>query len=179
MKKKFLSKLQGWLWAPKGFPYDKNCNAGLLQGDLSKIIKDEFNSKRNYKVLNLNLKDGYEPFLLIITPNFQCILTIAGEKDKKTLLMRSDEESLKNVIELINMKLNQENYEEGLLFRNSINNLGELNINDGFEKNFWPSLSAKLAQAVPNFNIQNFVKNDDKTVQITEAKLLKAISHEV
>ena len=32
---------------------------------------------------------------------------------------------------------------------------------------------------MPNHNIQNSVKNDEKNVQITEAKLLRAISHEV
>jgi hypothetical protein len=116
---------------------------------------------------------------MLITPNFQCILTIAGEKDKKALLMKCDEDSLRTAIELIHKKLNQENYDEGLSFRNAINDLGQLNINDQFEKNFWPSLSVKLAQSMPNLNVQNLIKNNDKTVQITEAKLLKAISHEV
>ena len=178
-EKKFFSKLQGWLWAPKGFPYFEKSNAGLLPGNFPKIIKEDFDVSKNYKVLNLSQKDGYEPFLLIITPNFQCLLTILGDKDKKILLMRCDEDSLKIAIELMHLKLNQENNEEGFNFRNTINNLGELNINDQFEKYFWPSLSIKLAQIVPNFNVQNLINNDDKTVQITEAKLLKAISHEV
>ena len=76
-------------------------------------------------------------------------------------------------------KLNQENYEEGVKFRKSINNLGNLNINNQFEKNFWPILSAKLAKLGTNHNIHNFVGNEKKNVQITEAKLLSAISHEV
>ena len=95
------------------------------------------------------------------------------------LLMKCDEESLKLSIELMHAKLNQENYEEGVKFRNAINNLGNLNINNQFEKLFWPILSAKLANSTPNHNIQNSVKNDEKNVQITEAKLLRAISHEV
>ena len=81
---------------------------------------------------------------MIITPNFQCVLSIVGEKDKKILLMKCDEESLKLSIELMHTKLNQENYEEGVKFRNAINNLGNLNINNQFEKLFWPILSAKL-----------------------------------
>jgi len=76
-------------------------------------------------------------------------------------------------------KLNQENYEEGVKFRNAINNLGNLNIDNQFEQLFWPILSAKLASIAPNHNIQNSAKNDEKNVQITEAKLLRAISHEV
>ena len=178
--KKYSTKLQGWLWAPEGFPYFHKDKAVFLPADHSKSTKREINFIRNYKVLNLNPKDGYEPFLMIITPNFQCLLTIAGEKDKRTLLMRCDEKSLKTVIELIDAKLQQDNYEEGINFRNAITKLGNLNINEEFENNFWPSLSSKLANLIPKLNVQNSIKkNDDKTSQITEAKLLQAISHEV
>ena len=177
--KKFLNQLHGWLWSPEGFPYFQNENAGFLPVNNSEKIKKDFDLVSNYKVLNLCQEDGYEPFLMIITPNFQCVLSIVGEKDKKILLMKCDEESLKLSIELMHAKLNQENYEEGVKFRNAINNLGNLNINNQFEKLFWPILSAKLANITPNHNIQNSVKNDEKNVQITEAKLLRAISHEV
>ena len=177
--KKFFNKLHGWLWAPDGFPSFQKENAGFLPVKNSDKIKTDFDLVSNYKVLNLSQKDGYEPFLMIITPNFQCILSIIGEKDKKILLMKCDEESLKLSIELMHAKLNQENYEEGVKFRNAINNLGNLNINNQFEKLFWPILSAKLANIAPNHNIQNSAKNDEKNVQITEAKLLSAISHEV
>jgi len=177
--KKFLNQLHGWLWAPEGFPYFQNENAGFLPVNNSEKIKKDFDLFSNYKVLNLCQEDGYEPFLMIITPNFQCVLSIVGEKDKKILLMKCDEESLKLSIELMHAKLNQENYEEGVKFRNAINNLGNLNINNQFEKLFWPILSAKLANNTPKNNIQNSVKNDEKNVQITEAKLLRAISHEV
>jgi len=75
--------------------------------------------------------------------------------------------------------LNQENNEESLNFRNAIKNLGDLNINDEFENNFWPSLSTKLANLIPKLSVQNAIKNDKKNDQLTEAKLLQAISHEV
>ena len=177
--KKFFKQLHGWLWSPEGFPYFQKENAGFLPVNQTNKIKKDLNFIRNYKVLNLCKEDGYEPFLMIITPNFQCILSIAGEKDKKILLMKCDEDSLKISIELMNAKLNQENYDEGVKFRNAINNLGNLNINNQFEKNFWPILSSKLAQLGPNHKIQNSLKNDRKNEQITEAKLLSAISHEV
>ena len=177
--KKIFKQLHGWLWSPEGFPYFQKENAGFLPVNQTNKIKKDLNFIRNYKVLNLTKEDGYEPFLMIITPNFQCILSIAGEKDKKILLMKCDEDSLKISIELMNAKLNQENYDEGVKFRNAINNLGNLNINNQFEKNFWPILSSKLAQLGPNHKIQNSLKNDRKNEQITEAKLLSAISHEV
>ncbi len=177
--KKFLNQLHGWLWSPEGFPYFQNGNAGFLPVNNTDNIKKDFDLVSNYKVLNLSQEDGYEPFLMIITPNFQCILSIVGEKDKKILLMKCDEQSLKLSVELMHAKLNQENFEEGVKFRNSINNLGNLNINNQFEKLFWPKLSAKLATITPSHNIKNSGKNDEKNVQITEAKLLRAISHEV
>ena len=178
-EKKYFNKLKGWLWSPDGFPYFQNENAGFLPADHSQKIKGNTKFIGNYKVLSLNPKDGYEPFLMIITPKFQCILTIAGEQDKKKLLMRCDEESLKTVIELVDTKLYQENYEEGLKFRKVINNLGDLKINKEFADNFWPSLSTKMANLIPIHNVQNSIKNYNKTIQITEAKLLQAISHEV
>ena len=177
--KRFFNQLYGWLWSPEGFPYFQKDNAGFLPANDSAKVKKHFDFISNYKVLNLSRKDGYEPFLMIVTPNFQCILSIIGEKDKKILLMKCDEESLKISIELMHEKLNQENYEEGVKFRTAINNLGNLNINHKFEKNFWPILAAKLANFGPNHHIQNSLKNDKQNVQITEAKLLSAISHEV
>ncbi len=177
--KKFFYQLHGWLWSPEGFPYFKNNNAGFLPVNNSDNVKEDSDLISNYKVLNLSQKDGYDPFLMIITPNFQCILSINGEKDKKILLMKCDEESLKFAIELMHAKLNQENYEEGVKYLSVINSLGNLKINRQFEKNFWPLLSSKLAKLGPIHNIQNSVKNDKKNAQITEAKLLRAISHEV
>ena len=177
--KKFFNQLHGWLWSPKGFPYFQKDYAGFLPANESANFKKDLDFISDYKVLNLSHIDGYEPFLMIITPNFQCILSIVGDKDKKIFLMKCDEESLKISIELMHAKLNQENYEEGVKFRNAINNLGNLNINDQFEKSFWPILSAKLAKLGLNHNIKTSLNNDKTNVQLSEAKLLSAISHEV
>ena len=37
--KKFLNQLHGWLWAPDGFPYFQNENAGFLPVNNSEKIK--------------------------------------------------------------------------------------------------------------------------------------------
>ncbi len=177
--KKIFNQLRGWLWSPEGFPYFQKENASFLPVNHSAKINKNLDFVSNFKVLNLSKNDGYEPFLMIITTNFQCILTIVGEKDKKILLMKCDKDSLKVAIELIHTKLNQENYDEGVKFRDAIQNLGDLNFNDQFETNFWPILSAKLAKSAPNHTIHDSLKKDKKNVQITEAKLLSAISHEV
>ena len=85
--KKFSNHLHGWLWTPEGFPYFQKENAGFLPVNNSAKIRKDFIS--NYRVLTLSQKDGYEPFLMIITPNFQCVLSIVGEKDKKILIFFS------------------------------------------------------------------------------------------
>ena len=80
---------------------------------------------------------------------------------------------------IIKIQLNQENYQEGINFRNELKSIGDFEINQEFERNFWPSLSIKLASLIPKLSVQNAMKNDDKNEQLTEAKLLQAISHEV
>ena len=181
-ERKYLNKFKGWLWAPKGFPNFKNEYAGYLPFKNEKYEDERFQYFNNYKILSINAEDGFEPFLMIITPTFQCILSITGAKDKKNLIMRSDEESIQKVIELLNTKLMQEDPEEASKFGDSIRSLGKLQINERFVRNFWPELSIKLASLIPSLNLHSSFAADNhktKTLQITEAKLLEAISHEV
>ena len=178
--KRYLKKFNGWLWAPEGFTYFKNEKSKCLPYNQSQISSERFEFYNNYKILDLNREDGFDPFLMIITPTFQCILAISGEKDKKSLIMRNDENSLKKVIELIDLRLSQENPEESKSFQNKIGSFGELTFNEEFANYFWPSLSIKLARLIPNITSQiAFEENSNKTLQISEAKLLEAISHEV
>ncbi len=179
-EKKYLNKLNGWLWAPEGFPYFKHEQSKFLPYKNSQLNGDNFKYKSNYKILNLNQDDGFHPFLMIITPTFQCVLALIGEKDKKSLIMRNDEISLKKVIELVAMKLTQDDLEESRKFQNQLKSIGKFTINNQFTSAFWPSLSIKLAKLIPNITFQTSLKEySTKTLQISEAKLLEAISHEV
>ena len=180
-EKKILNTLKGWLWAPEGFPYFNSEEAKYLPHYHVKSSCDTtYQNTCNYKILNLHNNDGFEPFLMIITPQLQCILTIAGEKNKKILIMRSDEDTLKTVIELVDMKLNQDNKEESEIFQKHLKELGNVKINIQFANNFWPNLSVKLANSITNSHTQqSFTTFNNKNSQISEAKLLEAISHEV
>jgi len=179
-EKEYLNKLDGWLWAPEGFPAFHNGQSKLLPYQEAHIDREKFKYKNNYKILSLNQNDGFDPFLMIITPTFQCILTISGEKDKKILIMRNDESSLERVIELISMKLTQDNLEESKKFQDQLKSFGEFAINNQFTSTFWPSLSIKLAKLIPNITFQTLLKEErSKTLQSLEAKMLEAISHEV
>ncbi len=179
-EKQYLRQFAGWLWAPEGFPYFNYDYAGYLPHDGSKRDLENNECFTKYKILKLSPEDGYEPFLMIITQTFQCILTISGEKNKKTLIMRSDEQSLRKVIQLIDTKMRFNNPEEADNFKTYLNSLGNLKINYEFSQNFWPTLSSKLAGFIPSINFQTSEKiSSNKSLEISEAKLLEAISHEV
>ena len=87
---------------------------------------------------------------------------------------------MKKVIELVDLKLSQENIKASIEFKNHLHELGELSFNNDFTNNFWPILSSRLANIVPNINFKAPNKEEmNETIHITEAKLLEAISHEV
>ena len=180
---KYLNKLKGWLFSPEGFPYFKYDYAGYLPQIDSKMKGDNLDYFPKYKKLNLNTSDGYEPFLLIITSHFQCVLTISGEKNKKIVVMRCDHQSIQTVIDLVEKKFRQDNNFEAKEFRNSIQQMKEFRMNEEFLENFWPLLSIKLANLIPDLNFQTTVAEhnnpNNNNLKITEAKLLEAISHEV
>ena len=179
-EKKFIKAMKGWLWAPNGFSRFDFEKTKFLPYHQSRNGSEDFNYSNNYEILELNSNEGYDPFLLIITSKFQCVLTITGEKNKKNLIMRNDENSLKKVIELVDFKLSQENIKASIEFKNHLHELGELSFNNDFTNNFWPILSSRLANIVPNINFKAPNKEEmNETIHISEAKLLEAISHEV
>ncbi len=177
---RFVSKFKGWLLAPEGFPCFKKEQAKCLPYHQTQIENEKFEYTDDCKILNLHINDGFEPFLMIITPTFQCVLTLVGDKDKKNLIMRNDQNCLKKVIELVDIRLSQDSPEESKRFQNQLKSLGELTVNNQFSNNFWPSLSIMLATLIPDLTFKTALKeHSKKTLQISEAKLLEAISHEV
>tara|TARA_Y100001933_G_C18975339_1_gene554386 strand:+ start:423 stop:1790 length:1368 start_codon:yes stop_codon:yes gene_type:complete len=179
-EKSYLAKFQGWLFAPEGFPYFKNGLSKCLPYSQSHINNEQSEYTANYKIVNLDQNDGFEPFLMVITPTFQCVLTIAGEKNQKTLIMRNDKNILEKIVEFIDMRLSSENLADSIDFQNKLESLGALTPNDQFKNNFWPNLSIRLVKSIPNINYKiSFKEHRTKTLQVSEAKLLEAISHEV
>ena len=179
-EKKFIEAMKGWLWAPDGFSMFDSERTKFLPYHQSGNGSENFNYSNNYEILKLHSNEGYEPFLLIITSKLQFVLTITGEKNRKNFIMRNDEYSLKKVIKLIDLKLRQENVHASIEFKNHLQKLGELSFNNDFANNFWPTLSSRLANIVPNIHLQASHKSElNETSHITEARLLEAISHEV
>ena len=133
-EKKFFNKLQGWLWSPEGFPYFKGDTAGLLPGDYPAKSK-KFTSTNNYKVLNLNPRDGYN-LSYDYNSKFPVHTNNCWRKGQKNLINAVRRKSLKSVIELIHAKFCQENSDEGINFRLAINKLGDLNKMINLQFNF-------------------------------------------
>ena len=66
--------------------------------------------------------------------------------------MRNDESSLKKVIELVDMKLKQDDVKESKNFQDQLKSFGKLTSNDQFTSTFWPGLSINPLSIISNFS---------------------------
>tara|TARA_Y100001970_G_scaffold294194_1_gene448287 strand:+ start:10519 stop:11841 length:1323 start_codon:yes stop_codon:yes gene_type:complete len=176
---KLLDKMKGWVWTPESLNTMKD-NFGLLPETLSNNIN---NDHRKYESLPLRKEDGLDPFLILITSEIQVALALHGPTDNRKLLMRSDRNSLKELITMLEARLNLEDTEYSNEIKKVMEEIGILNIDDQLANRFWPLLSSKLAGMAPSVNIQTFIENDSKQKinpnQINDITILEAISHEV
>ena len=180
---KLLNKLQGWVWAPKELLNLTNPSIGMLPPSQSLSI-DIHNDSPNYERLTLLEEDGNDPLLIVITPEIQIALSLEGKSEQRKLLMRSDPETLSDLLTLLDNRLNRENIEQANLLRNALGKMGQLKTNDDLSKLFWPLLSQRLADIAPSLNIQtlpdNNIINDNKSSsKNSEISLLEALTHEI
>ncbi len=179
---KLLSKFKGWVWAPKDLLNIANPSIGMLPPSQS-IAMDIDNDSSDYERLTLLEEDGHDPLLIVITPEIQIALALEGKYKERKLLMRSDPETLSDLLTLLDNRLNQENIQQANNLRNALGELGQLKTNDDLSKVFWPLLSQRLADIAPSLNIQTFpdnLINDQKSSsQNSEISLLEALTHEI
>ena len=134
----------------------------------------------------LREEDGYDPLLIIITQDVQIALALQGNPGERYLLMRSDPETLTDVLKILDKRLNLENPEKAREIRDSLADLGQLRSNDDIGKIFWPLIAARLAEMAPSVNIQTYQEDSDKNLEediepkaSTEISLLEALTHEI
>ncbi len=179
---KLLKKFQGWVWAPKDLLNLTNPSVGILPPSKSSPI-DTHNDSSNYERLTLLEEDGNDPLLIVITPEIQIALALEGKNHDRKLLMRSDPETLSDLLTLLDNRLNTENIEQANNLRNSLEEMGQLKTNDDLSKVFWPLLSQRLADIAPSLNIQtmpdNIVNDHKSTSKTSEISLLEALTHEI
>ena len=178
---KLLDQLNGWIWAPDQLESLISPNTGFLlptrSQSINKIGQGGFNR------LPLQVDDGHDPLLIIISPEVQLALALQGEKGKRNLIMRSDPETLTDLLKMLDLRLDSEDPIQAKKIRELLADLGQLNSNAGLEKIFWPLLSSKLAGIAPSLTIQTIPDKKGVEKSSTESNadisLLEALTHEV
>ena len=122
---KLLKKFQGWVWAPKDLLNISNPSMGMLPPSKSASI-DFHNDSAGYERLSLLEEDGNDPLLIVITPEIQIALALEGKSHERKLLMRSDPETLSDLLTLLDNRLNTENVEQANNLRNALGEMGQL-----------------------------------------------------
>ena len=72
-----------------------------------------------------------------------------GNPGERNLLMRSDPETLTDVLKILDKRLNLENPDKAKEIRDSLADLGQLSSNDVIGKVFWPLIASRLAEMAP------------------------------
>ena len=179
---KLLKKFQGWLWAPKDLLNLTNPSIGMLPPSQS-MSMDIQNNSPDYERLTLLEEDGNDPLLIVITPEIQIALALEGKYQERKLLMRSDPETLSDLLTLLDNRLNRENIEQANNLRNALEEMGQLKTNDDLSKVFWPLLSQRLADIAPSLNIHtlpdNIINDQKSSSKNSEISLLEALTHEI
>ena len=179
---RLLKKFQGWVWAPKDLLNLASPSVGLLPPSKS-FSKDLHIDSSDYERLTLLEEDGNDPLLIVITPEIQIALALEGKSQERKLLMRSDPETLSDLLTLLDNRLNTENVEQANNLRNALGEMGQLKTNDDLSELFWPLLSQRLADIAPSLNIQtlpdNLINDHKSSSKDSEISLLEALTHEI
>ncbi len=177
---KLLDRLKGWVWAPEELTSFGNPYAGLLPP--SRVKKHNFALSSAFNKLPLRNEDGHDPFLIVITPEIQIALALQGKSGERNLLMRSDPQTLTDILTMLDLRLDGEEPRHAEEIRNALAGLGQLRSNEKLEKIFWPLMASRLAEITPSLNIQTFPdeKLEDPKYKVHgEISLLEALTHEV
>ena len=179
---RLLKKFQGWVWAPKDLLNLTSPSIGILPPSKS-VSMDIHSDSSDYERLTLREEDGNDPLLIVITPEIQIALALEGKCHERKLLMRSDPQTLTDLLTLLDNRLNTENIEQANHLRNTLEEMGQLKTNDDLSKVFWPLLSQRLADIAPSLNIQtlsdNIINEQNLSSKSSEISLLEALTHEI
>ncbi len=182
---RLLNRLQGWVWAPEELDMLNYQGYGLLPPSRARSLKNQNNNSFSSTFARLPLRDtdGNDPLLIVITPEIQVALALQGKSGERKLLMRSDHETLRDVLTILDLRLNEEDSFQADKLRNALADLGELQINEDISRIFWPLVSERLAGFAPSLNIQTLSERSNSNESISEDQaeisLLEAITHEV
>ncbi len=181
---KLLNRLKGWVWAPDELSRLNFLNTALLPpASLRSIAAENVSVSPHFTRLPLLQEDGHDPLLIVITPDVQIALALQGKPGERNLLMRSDPETLTDVLNILDHRLNFEKPQFSKQIRDSLADLGSLKSNEDISKIFWPLISSRLAGIAPSLNIQTYrdIEQEGNLNNQTngEISLLEALTHEI
>ena len=183
-EKSLLEKLDGWVWAPNQLEVlQETQNCLLPASKVTSINNLERPNFVSYQRFPLLAKDGNDPLLIIITPEVQIALALQGEPGERSLIIRSDQDTFSDLLNMLDIRLNHEDNDKSFELRSVLSSLGELKTNNYIETSFWPLLSARLAQSQPILELLSM--KDESLIEKKESQsmgeisLLEALSHEV
>ncbi len=181
---RLLDRLKGWVWAPEELASLHSPNGNLLLPKrCNSISKQNLPGESHYRRMPLREDDGYDPLLIIITPQIQIALSLYGSNGKRHLLMRSDPEVIADLLKILDLRIKDESHLHALELRRELGNLGELKSNNDLEKMFWPRLAERLAGMAPSLTFQAMPDKQSNSALIEDQSsaltLLEALTHEV
>ena len=182
---KLLERLKGWVWTPDELENLYPQNIGLLPPSRIRSLNNRPDSPSiNFNRLPLRKEDGNDPLLIFIAPQIQVALSLQGDSKQRRLLIRSDGETLHAVLNLLDLRLKQEDSHFAKDLREALAELGQLQTNNDFSGTFWPLVSERLAGVAPSLNIQTLPERSTQGIEDFgrdngDISLLEAITHEV
>ena len=171
-----LKHLQGWVWAPERLD-QLSPHPTALPGRSS---SDEPGTLQGCQRLSLRRDDGDDPLLLVITPEVQVALALHGPAQKRQLLMRSDPETLSDVLLQLGRRLEHQSPAEADQLRKALESIGTLQGNGSWSEQFWPRLTERLTGTAPGLLLQPIqAERPPEDPSHGDLNLLEAITHEV
>ena len=171
-----LSRLRGWVWSPQEMSLTLHASRGLL-------LPGQSSTRSGFTQLPLRAEDGQDPLLMIITPNLQVALALQGPSNQRRLLVRSDPETIGDLLMLIDRRLEHENHILAGELRQVLKKLGPLDSKSDLGELLWPRLAERLAGMTPGMTLKalppKLARESTSPDPAPELNLLEALTHEV
>lgn len=187
-----LQRFQGWVWAPEALDaLNAAERSTLLPPDrlhTPDTTSTSASSGERFRRLPLRASDSHDPLLIVITSRLQVALALHGEEGRRQLLMRSEPDTLGQVLTLVEQRLRVDAPAQADDLQQAVRLLGPLQSSTDLATQFWPRLAERLAGMAPTVMVQTAHSPDKSSPQTdrpdnsdadAELSLLEAITHEV
>ena len=174
-----LAQLDGWIWAPAELSTLVPAPAPLLPGARPNRSDAGQRPPERFRRLPLEPDDGTDPLLVVITPELQVALAVAGGPEARQLLVRFEPQVLTDVLTLLDRRLQRQGAGEARILRRALHSLGPLRSDSERGLRFWPRLAERLATMAPSLTLQPLSERRGNRAVSQELALLEALTHEV